>query len=53
MSMFQARSLSTMPLSRASRLTFRRLRRPTDLPAMASSTPWSRCVAWWSKLVGR
>ncbi|MDP3824791.1 MAG: hypothetical protein Q8R33_25240 [Burkholderiales bacterium] len=53
MPMLQPRSLTTMPLSGASRLTFRRLRRPTHLPTMASSTPWSRCVAWLSQLVAR
>ena len=53
MPMFQSRSLTPMPQTRASRLTFRRLRRPTHLPTMASATPWSRCVAWLSQIVGR
>lgn len=53
MPMLQPRSLTTMPLSGASRLTFRRLRRPTHLPTMAAATPWGRCVAWLSQIVAR
>ncbi len=50
MPMLQPRSLATMPLPGASRLTLRRLRRPTRLPMLAAAPWWRGCGAWLLRL---
>ncbi len=53
MPMLQARSLVAMPPSGASRLTFRRLRRPTRLPTIGTATPWQQLWSWLARIAGR
>jgi hypothetical protein len=52
MPMLQPRSLVAMPPSGASRLTFRRLRRPTRLPTFGAATPWSQLLSWLARVGG-
>ena len=53
MLLIQNRPFTALPQGRDSRLTYRRLRRPTRLPTIAAEAPWGRWLSWLGRLVAR